>query len=446
VVVIGADPLNEAPMLALSLRQAQRQGGYVAVIDPRAIEMPLAFDHLAVGPSKMSAAIRHLIHMTGMQTDAVQKAASAAPEQVPPLPWAEKLDALATRLVRSRRAVIVCGTEITTAAEIGLAAALARTLRGAGTEAKLFYPLDGPNAFAAARMGDNDISIESILDQIEAGQIKALLVVENDLWRHCPDRDRLTRALGMLERFILLDYAVSPLVARATTFIPTQTVYEAGGRWINQEGRLQSARPVLAGGTSIDTTGQGDHPPRAFGNTIPEGAPAAAWRLVSALWGEDKGAGPLLPDELPAAVLDRIASSVGHIREGKRIALDKVPGMAFKSTGENASGPKDFAGAITLLLVSWTFGTDALSSGSSALAQVTQQPVAAMHSKTAGELGLGKDDRVAIATERGKIALAWRAEDGMAPGVVVVPRHHLLDWQVLGGTRLALDPGRISAA
>ena len=34
-MVAGADPVNEAPMLALALRQAQRRGAKVAVLDPR---------------------------------------------------------------------------------------------------------------------------------------------------------------------------------------------------------------------------------------------------------------------------------------------------------------------------------------------------------------------------------------------------------------------------
>ena len=34
IVVLGADPINEAPMLALALRQAQRNGATIVVLDP----------------------------------------------------------------------------------------------------------------------------------------------------------------------------------------------------------------------------------------------------------------------------------------------------------------------------------------------------------------------------------------------------------------------------
>jgi NADH-quinone oxidoreductase subunit G len=46
IAVLGADPVNEAPMLALAMRQAQRKGATVAVFDPRPIFLPFEFKHL----------------------------------------------------------------------------------------------------------------------------------------------------------------------------------------------------------------------------------------------------------------------------------------------------------------------------------------------------------------------------------------------------------------
>ena len=46
VVVAGADPLNEAPMLALALRQAAQKGAAVLVLDPRPVHLPCEFMHL----------------------------------------------------------------------------------------------------------------------------------------------------------------------------------------------------------------------------------------------------------------------------------------------------------------------------------------------------------------------------------------------------------------
>ncbi len=46
ILCVGADPINEAPMLALAMRQAQRNGAKIVVMDPRPISLPLDFKHL----------------------------------------------------------------------------------------------------------------------------------------------------------------------------------------------------------------------------------------------------------------------------------------------------------------------------------------------------------------------------------------------------------------
>ena len=50
ILVIGADPEQEAPLLSLTLRQAFRKGASIVVIDPRPVFLPLTFEHLSVTP------------------------------------------------------------------------------------------------------------------------------------------------------------------------------------------------------------------------------------------------------------------------------------------------------------------------------------------------------------------------------------------------------------
>jgi NADH-quinone oxidoreductase subunit G len=443
-LVIGADPINEAPMLALSLRQAQRRGGRVAVMDPRAIEMPLEFDHLPVPPSDMCAVIDHLIHAACRPRDAQQGVSRPHATEMKAPPFDDRLDAMTSRLCSSQRAVIICGTDTTTPQGIGLAAELARTMRKTGAEAKLFYILNGPNAFAVGRMTDHSGSIETLLDQIEAGRVKALVVVENDLWHNCPDRRRLTGALAQLELMILLDHVVSPLVEKAHLFLPTQTIYEAGGHWINQEGRLEPARPALKGGTSIEIDGQGDHPPRIFQKEIPGGAPGEAWRLLSALADGSGFKDAVQLNEQLRAAMARVESTMGELKPGARIRLEEGATAALIAEEPPASqSPSQTPDAVTLLLVDWTFGTESLSSPSPPLAGVAWEPVATLHSETAGELGLVKDKPMTISANLGKLSLAWRSDDRMAGHVIVIPRHHMIAWQILGGTRLTLARSQI---
>ncbi|MEJ2155134.1 MAG: NADH-quinone oxidoreductase subunit NuoG [Desulfobacteraceae bacterium] len=447
VLIIGADPINEAPMLTLSIRQAQRHGGGVAVIDPRPVEMPLDFDHLPVPPDALGGVIQHMIQAACTIGDHGHGEQGPDGSEAAATDFTQRLDAITARFCKSRRAVIVCGTDIVTIREIKLAAELAQTMRDAGTEAKLFYPLNGPNGFAAGMMTETADTIDAMLDHIEAGRTKALVVVENDLWHHFPDRTRLMAALTKLELLILLDHAASPLVKEADIFLPTQTVYEAGGRWINQEGRVQSAQPALSGGASIETVGKGNHPPRTFGDTVPVGSPAAAWQLLTALTAQREEGSDALADAVAPAALEQIRTWADDLQDGKRIDLTKGHGISASPIWEEAaeSAASD-AEAITVLLVDWTFGTEKLSMSCAALANRTPDPVAVVHPETAASLGLDPGGRVAVATQSGVLTVALQTDVRMARNVMAIPRHVFLDWQVLGGTRLTMDPKQLTRA
>ncbi len=447
VFIIGADPINETPMLSLSLRQAQLQGGHIVVVDPRAIDLPLEYDHLPVPLPAMAGVLRHLISAV---CGSVDPASDVSEQKIPGLGEAlldQRIQALTTRLCQCRRAVIICGTDITTAQEILLAAELVRELRKSGTEAKLFFPLMGANAFAAGRITDDLKGVAGLLERIEAGDVKALVVVENDLWRNFPDQIRLASALKKLETFVLMDYLTSPLVAQADIFLPTQTLYEAGGRWINHEARLQYSAPVLDGGMPIDILSKGDHPPRVFESVIPDSMPVAAWKLLLSL---TDGAGhweAVEQQELQLGAIERMTSIFGPMEDGKRVSLANADSARAVTEEVAAASPEtESVDGIGLLLVDWTFGTEGLSKSSTSLAEVTPKLEMLVHPKTAEELGLVTDQLVSITVGKGKISLDWRADERMAKNLMVVPRHHELAWQVLGATRLVLAPSQIKGA
>ncbi len=60
VVLVGADPLAEGPLLALAVRQAVRSGGRVVVIDPRPVALPCRFTHLPLPADQLGEALRCL--------------------------------------------------------------------------------------------------------------------------------------------------------------------------------------------------------------------------------------------------------------------------------------------------------------------------------------------------------------------------------------------------
>lgn len=429
IVVIGADPLNEAPMLAVSLRQAVQHGGHVTVIDPRPVDLPLAFDHQPVHPTGLGKVLEDLIA-------AVRNTGLAAPESTT---TQNAPDSLTDRLMKSRRAVIVCGTAITTRREIDRAAELVHALRAKAVEAKLFFVLDGPNAFAAGLLTDTPSSLTRVVEGIEEGRIAALVVVDSNPWFHFSDRQRLTRALEKLALLIVLDHAPSPVANRADVFLPTRTIYETGGQWINQEGRLQSSRPVLTPGQPIALTGGGGHPPRTFESSTPGAEPEAAWRLALALFEDQAGS-----DAFLSAALAEFARHRGELEAGKRTGIAATPRPPACSEEASGSQQNIFVDQdITLLMVEWTFGTEELSVRSPFLGEVTPPAAAVLHSETALQLGLTNGGEMVIASETGQLEVPCTFDDRTAPSVIVVPRHHLLEWQVLGANRLALARSRI---
>jgi NADH-quinone oxidoreductase subunit G len=438
VLVIGADPLNEAPMLALSLRQVQRRGGHVTVIDPRGVQLPFDFDHWAVHPSAIGAILQALIREIGGH-------GATAPDT----PGAFDATTLARRLNASPRPVVVCGTDILAPHEIALAGDLARALRRTHNVAGLFYTLAGANAFAAALSHDQPVSTEAVLDRIEDGSVRLLVTVEPDLWRDFPDRKRLQATLKRLDHLVVMDYVDSPLNREADYFIPTQPLYESGGHWINQEGRLQAASAVMAGGEPIEITGGSDHPPRVFETRIPGGEPLAAWRAMAALAEDpEKAVNGTREQTLKSALadfhpaVDRLPAEAA----GQRIDLDAVPharvesGAAAEPTEDDA--PAD---AVILLLVDWTFGTETLSAMAPALNKVEAAPMARLHPDETARLGLAEGKPVTVSFNGSRLTVPVQADPRMATGVMVVPRHHLLDWQVFGETRVIVERSRLKA-
>ena len=190
--------------------------------------------------------------------------------------------ALGQKLRDCQNPVIVCNTDIVRETTPVLAADHARLWQAAKGQAGLFYLLPGPNAFGAALLSAKTEA--DPLAALESGSVKALLVVETDPFWSYPDRQRLIRALDNLELLVVLDYLPSATVARAQVFLPTATVFEPGpSHYLNQEGRLQQARPLHQGGTPITQVSGGSHPPREFLDCIPGGEPRPASEILADL-------------------------------------------------------------------------------------------------------------------------------------------------------------------
>ncbi len=448
VIVAGADLLNEAPMAALAVRQAARKKAAVLVLDPRPVSLPLDFEYVAAAPRQIEPLLGAVIGASF---------AEDAPEDLrkkseglfgkPSLESEDpavrlKLGPFAEKLKESKKPVIVCGTDVVRESTPAFAADCAGLLRESGKDAGLFYIFPGASSFSAALLsGPEGMTFSGILEGIESGAIKALVVAETDPFRDFPDRERLDKAFSGLELLIALDCLPTETVQRAHIFHPASTVFEAGSTFVNQEGRVQFAEQVHRGGMPI----WGAHPPRVYRDYVPGGDHRPAWEILWKISGDpaavETGAVPPSPGEWIAAehpAFERIGPSDYPV-DGQRV-LHPAGGTA--GTGGPPARPDEPKG-LELLLVDWMYGTEELSSHADTLKSVILEPKLLMHPADAASAGLVHGDTVVVELDRGNLEIKLSVSEGMARGVLVLPRHRDIEWQKVGGFGVTVPPERI---
>ena len=453
VLVVGADPVQEAPMLALAIRQAARSGATVAVMDPRPVFLPLEFAHVPVAPGDidfyLSTVVKKAVGRSAAETlgEETLRFYDALPAEYPfDSPFKERLAGIEQKLRESHRPVLVCGTDVVRETTPALAADHALLLKAAKGWAGLFYLMPGPNTFGAALLSSAGGSLEEIVAGMEKGTVKALVVVENDPLALYPDQERLKQALGKLDLLLVLDYLPSRIAKQAHVFLPTATLFETRSSFINQEGRIQFVEPLHAGGTPVSQVSAGNHPPRVYGGGFPGGDPEPAWKVLGelseAMPAEGKKGSPQksIEDLWQWIAKDHPAFAgwkpYDVPPEGIRLLPDQSKEPAFStppppvpSRGEGREGVN--SNSLELLPVDWTFGTEELSGYSRFVQQVEQTPCLMMHGEDAARLSLNDKDRVVVNLEGGTLEVGLSIVKNMASGVIILPRHRQLAWQKL---------------
>ncbi|MDR3566964.1 MAG: NADH-quinone oxidoreductase subunit NuoG [Syntrophobacteraceae bacterium] len=447
VIVAGADPLNEAPMCALAIRQAARKNAPIVTIDSRPLFLPCEFTHFPVAPEK----IEHYLAM--LVWKAVEKVAenpgkdaemfcrqlgALSLESAPP----EAMAAFSELLLASKRPVIICGTDVTRESTPSFAAGCARLLKCAQKEAGLFFLLPGAGSFGSALLsGTQSQTFGDLVEDIEKGVVRALVVSECDPFHYYPDHARLERAVSKLEQLIAIDYFPSETVERASIFYPASTVFETGSTYINQEGRLRFAQPVHCGGAPISP---GEHPPRVYSGLVPGGDHLPAWKALCQIASMPREDGVPAPEKFIPSVLPAFSGlGAGPIYpvDGPRL-LSPGPGFTsqWSQRGEEAGeGAPDFE----LLLVEWMFGTSEFAAWSDSLDAAVCEPHMSINTKDAARAGLSDGDRVSVELDGGAFEIAVSVSERTAEKVLVVPRHQLLDWQKIKGFPVRILAGKI---
>lgn len=447
ILAVGADPVNEAPMLALAMRQAFRNEATVVVIDPRPVFLPLGFEHLPVSVDHLGSCLSFLIK-GAVNRSAAEKLGKEAIEFYDETSSDQWLDPKLTdgmtriteKLKESRHPVIVCGTAIVPENIPDEVADNALLLHAAKGRTGLFYLLPGPNAFGTALLTSQDRSVAEVIESIERGIVKALILVETDPFWSFPDQERLAQAVHKLELLLLMDYLPSGAIRQAHIFLPTQTLFETETSFVNQEGRIQFAGAAHCGGVPASQIA-GAHPPRVFRRDIPGGEPEPAWKILSklakAIRPPEGKAFPLSRGDLWAWMAEEKpvfanVPSCDEQQDGIRVILGQEEGGSFSASRRIRTDKEHRqAGSLDLLLVDWTFGTEELSTYSKTIQQVEENPCLFMHPEDASRAGVEDTARCTLQLGGGPIEVDLRIVNNMAPGVMVMPKHRQLTWQRL---------------
>lgn len=452
VLIVGTDPLNEAPMLSMAVRQASRKGASVIAVDPRPVSMPLSFTHFPLAPADIEQFLGNLTRTAFTKEqkrlrDAAKQFFKSLAVKFGDKAMQATIQAVAERLRDSRRPAIVCGTDIVCESTPAFAADLARLLVQVGKNAGVFFVLPGASSYSAALLsGADGDSLPGFLEGIEQGSIKALIAVESDPFRAFPDRERLEKAMAKLPLLIAIDYLPTETVKRAAIFHPSSTIFETASTFVNQEGRVQFANRVHTGGLPI----WGTPPPRQYRDFVPGGDHRPSWEI---LWriaesGESvetvsfpMSPGEWIPQENPA--FEQINVSLYPVN-GLRILSEKWSGeIAPISAGTKKRGKtKD----LEVLLVDRMFCTREPSIYSDSLQGAASEPSIFMHSRDAGTAGLAEGDMVSVELDHGNIEVRLSVSERMAEGILILPRHPSIEWQKMNDFSVRVAPERIRKA
>jgi NADH-quinone oxidoreductase subunit G len=395
VLVMGAEPLAEGPMLALAIRQAVRNGGRVMVCDPRPVELPCKAEHLPCPPQHLQQLLVSL----------------AAGDPLPAF-----LQPLTKALQQARNPVLLGGSDLLGAAGCAALLAAAQKLHSDERPCKAMLLLPEANSFGAALLAGDGADFEQLLDGMADGRVKALLCLEADPLDDCPDRQRLIEGLEQLELLAVLDYLPSATVEKADLLLPTTAIAESEGTLVNNEGRMQPFARVFNPGEPLRISTQGLHPPRTFSATTPGALPCQAWAVLA---------------ELCASPVD--LKQIRHeleTEEPRFSGLSKIttagPGLRVQAgkplPPAQAPEPTTSGDGLLLLACQTLYGSEILSNHSAPLDAVRPQPYMLLHEQDADRFGIAAGDLVLLRTDQEQLTLPARISSRMATGLVIVPR------------------------
>ncbi len=385
VLVFGVDPLAEAPLLALALRQMVRKQGRVLLYDPRPVELPCEFDHQAFSP----AGLQELLENGGVEGRHLRDL-----------------------LGQAQRPVIVAGADLLGPLGLQSLHAWASGASNAERSCQVYPVLAGANSFGTALLSLPEQ--DDLLTRLESGKVKALICVETDPLLEAPHGERFSAALAQVDNLVVMDYLPTPLSTNAGLFIPTCPPVEDSGTFINNEGRLRRFRQVIKPGLSLARTGAGEHPSREFTLITPGGDPLPAALVLQRLIRQEQELSELhrhLAEDQPRL---KELPTITPGAPGKRVK------PAVTRPQKTDKLPEQPAGTFQLVVSPARYGSDLFSRFAAKLAPRLTSTRLYLHPDDLFERGLKDGEKAVVETDFGSFRLTVASRPGMAAGCALV--------------------------
>ncbi|MGK2953316.1 MAG: molybdopterin-dependent oxidoreductase, partial [Thiobacillus sp.] len=402
VILVGADPLAEGPMLVLAIRQAVRNGGKVVVIDPRPVELPCAANHLPLAAERLPDFLTALTQ-GDLSTFADQH---------------ELFEGLLKQLDSAKRPVLVGGADLLGGKGIEAICSAAAGLSSENRPVGVMVLLAGPNSFGGGLLAGDGPDFDTLLDAVQEGKVRALVCLESDPFTEAMAPARAQAALGHLQLLVSIDATPSLAAQRADIFLPSRANAEMAGSYVNNEGRLQAFLPVIDPGVPISETGGGNHPPREFFNETPGSPPESDWWLLAQLLEVDETLAEVRKGiEESDARFTGLAAIAAETSGLRLVARGSMPPTAEQELPLAATGD-----SLQLLAITAPVGSHWLAHLASPLAATEPLPYVCLHPELAGSLGLADGDRARLTTHLGQCHVVIRVSAQMLNGLVLAPQ------------------------
>ncbi|WLS80167.1 NADH-quinone oxidoreductase subunit NuoG [Erwinia pyri] len=149
---------------------------------------------------------------------------------------AGKIDVIVQALAGAKKPLIISGVHAGSEAMIQAAANVAKALKGRGSDVGITLLAGAANSVGLGMIGGHPL--ETALDELESGTADAVIVLENDLYRHAP-KAKVDAALSNAANVIVIDHQRTATTDKAGLILSTASFAESDGTLVNQEGRAQ---------------------------------------------------------------------------------------------------------------------------------------------------------------------------------------------------------------